>query len=134
MNKPPSVILAQAGLLQGERCIPKSAEFSAAFQKPVVFLSFLAFPNPLFTVGMVAVIMVLVHGAHCGRRVHDRDASLQGIPKQPGIPSRAADDKSGDFLIVQAFVEHEIVDPLMRPLVTCFNCALPEAASVDRLF
>src|SRR5260370_38809444 len=121
LNNHTSVILAQAALLQGERCIPKSAEFSAAFQKPVVFLSFLAFPNPLFTVRMVGVIMVLVHGAHRGRRVHDRDASLQGIPKQPRIPSRAADDKFGVFLIVQALLDTEYVVAMRRPLVTRFK-------------
>src|SRR5260370_37712854 len=78
--------------------------------------------------------MVLVHGAHRGRRVHDRDASLQGIPKQPGFTSGAADDKSGDFLIVQAFVEHEIVDPLMWSLVTRFKRTLPEGFLPIRSF
>src|SRR5712692_2524643 len=80
-HNPAGIILAYAALLQEERCVSQSPDFSVAVQKPVVFLRFLAFPNTLFTVRMVGIIMVLVHGAHRSGRVHDRDTRMQRIPE-----------------------------------------------------
>src|SRR5713101_6565633 len=125
-HNPAGIIVVYAALLQAERCISQCPYFSVAVQKPVVFLRFLAFPDTLFTVRMVGIIMVRVHGAHPTRRVHDSDTRMQCIPKQPGVPTWTSDDKARNLLIVQAFVEHEIVDPLRRFLVARVEDTLPE--------
>lgn len=60
--------------------VSQSSKFSMAVQEPIVFPGFLAFPNTLLTVRMEGVIMVLVHCAHHGGHVHDRDTSMHGKP------------------------------------------------------
>src|SRR2546426_1064143 len=126
LHKPARVIVAYAALLQDERRVSQSPEFSVAVQEPIVFLGFLAFPNTLFTVRMVGIIMVLVHGAHHRGRVHDRNTRIQSVPKEPRIPPWTPDDKPGDFFVVQAFVEDEIVDPRRRSLASRVKGTLSE--------
>src|SRR5271157_3362729 len=64
LHKPVTVIAVKAAGPQNMRGVFERGEFPVAFEELVVFLSFFALPNARLAVRMIAIVMILVHGAN----------------------------------------------------------------------
>src|SRR5579885_138745 len=74
-------------------------------------LGFLSFPNPLFSLLMMAVVMVLMNGNDNGRSVDYWLTLVESIPDEPVVPGGTANGKGWHIGTIEATRKGEIVDP-----------------------
>src|SRR6267154_1030163 len=68
--------------------------------------------HTLLTLGVVAVIVVLVDGEHRGRHVDDGKFRVKYLPNRPIVPMGAAKSEWGQVVAVEATGEGEVVDKI----------------------
>src|ERR1051325_353322 len=112
LNQPVAIVGMQTVSAQDVGGIFKSAKLAVAIEETIVFLGFLAFPNALFPIGMVAIVVILVNGTNRRRDVDQQGSRGARVPQEPIVPAGPSDDELRDALVEEAFAEDEIINPL----------------------
>ena len=116
LHEPVAIIAVKAVGAQEVRGVFECREFPVAFEELVIFLSFLAFPNALFALWMIAVIVILVHGGDDRGGVNQRRSGRTREPEEPVVPTRSANHEFRNALAEKALAKGKIIDPLGGPL------------------
>ena len=81
LNQPVTIVAVKAIRLEKMRGVFQGTKFPAAVQQLVILLGFLALPNTLFAVGVIAIIMILVNSANNWRGINHGSARIAREPK-----------------------------------------------------
>src|ERR1700676_1215951 len=112
LDIPSAMIPVHAVGLQQMSGVIQRAKPAMTFEQRVVLLRFFAFPNALFSFGMIPIVVILMHGANDGRGVNQPGAGIPRIPEQPVVPARPADHKPWDLFVEKALAKDKIINPL----------------------
>jgi len=126
LHEPVTVIAMKAISSQEVRGIFERGEFPVAFEEFVILLSFLAFPNALLSLWMIAVIVILVHGTNDRGGVNQRRSGRTRVPEEPVVPTGAANHEFRNALAEKALAKGKIIYPLGRPLAVRAKSKIPD--------
>ena len=103
--------------------VPDREQLAAIADQVGVSLRVLG-PDMRLAPAVLRVRVALMDRDHCVRRVDHRDRPRSGVPDDPVVVSRPADDE-GRQVLVLARREREVVDPQERVEPTVLECVSP---------